>query len=422
MRFYVKLFVVLAALGAAAFFAWQKTKDWLKERNKPDFNTAEVVEGTIRITRNATGEVKPVLSLHVGSFVSGPIEELLVDFNDEVKEGQILAKIDPRIYKAAVASNTAALANRRAEVLRVKAQLQRAINDEKRSLALAAENKDFISQTDLDQYRFSRMGLEAQLTIAEASVEQAVANLENAQANLEYTEVKAPSDGIVTDRKISPGQTLAAQFQTPEMFIIAPDMKKKIHIFASIDEADIGLIREAKENDQPVVFKVEAYPDEMFTEGVIEQIRLSPVSNQNVVTYPVVVATPNPDMKLLPGMTAELTFQIEVKKDIIKVPSAALRYMPDNKEHVHEEDHDKLDLTYSLNHKEDEGNLENKPLDEKDESRRQGTKRHVWILDGEKLRAKEIHVGVSDYKYREVISGELKPGDKVATGLKPKEN
>ena len=95
--------------------------------------------------------------------------------------------------------------------------------------------------------------------------------------------------------------------------------------------------------------------------------------------------------------------------------------MPDNKEHVHEEDHDKLDLTYSLNQKEDEGNLENKPLDEKDESRRQGTKRHVWILDGEKLRAKEIHVGVSDYKYREVISGELKPGDKVATGLKPKE-
>ena len=156
--------------------------------------------------------------------------------------------------------------------------------------------------------------------------------------------------------------------------------------------------------------------------GVIEQIRLSPVSNQNVVTYPVVVATPNPDMKLLPGMTAELTFQIEVKTDIIKVPSAALRYMPDNKEHVHKEDHDKLDLTYSLNQKEDEGNLENKPLDEKDESRKLGTKRHVWVLDGEKLRAREIHVGVSDYKYRGVISGELKPGDKVVTGLKAKEN
>ncbi|HAD60459.1 MAG TPA: hypothetical protein DCG12_14540, partial [Planctomycetaceae bacterium] len=157
MRFYIKLLVVLAVIGAAGFFGWQKTRDWLKERNKPNFNTAEVVQGTIRITRNATGEVKPVLSLHVGSFVSGPIEELLVDFNDEVKEGQVLAKIDPRIYKAAVASNTAALANRRAEVERVKAQLQRAINDEKRSLALAAENKDFISQTDLDQYRFSRM-------------------------------------------------------------------------------------------------------------------------------------------------------------------------------------------------------------------------------------------------------------------------
>ncbi|MEQ9408477.1 MAG: efflux RND transporter periplasmic adaptor subunit [Fuerstiella sp.] len=421
MRFLIKLTVVLGLLGGVGFFAWQQGAAWLKERNKPQFRMAEVERGVIRITRNATGEVKPVLSVQVGSFVSGPIDELFVDFNDEVKKDQVLATIDPRLYKASVARDRAALANREAEVRRVQALLQRAINDEKRALALQAENRDYISQTEMDQYHFSRTGLEAQLTIAEASVEQAVANLENSLANLDYTEIRSPVDGVIIDCKISEGQTLAAQFQAPELFEIAPDMRKKMHIFASIDEADIGLIRQAQEIGESVIFKVDAYPGEFFREGVIEQVRLSSTTTQNVVTYPVVVATPNPEMKLLPGMTADLTFQVAEHNDVLKVPTAAIRYLPEDKSYVHEADHNKLDLSYALQNDDDaglKGTLEDKPVDE---AAQKAETRHVWILDGEKLRAVEIQVGVSDYKSREVVGGELKAGDKVVVGLKTKE-
>lgn len=422
MRFFIKLFLILGVLGGLSYAGWIKGSAWMKERNKPSFRTAEIEEGTIRITRNATGDVRPVLPYQVGSFVSGPIEQLYADFNDEVTEGQLLAKIDPRIYKAAVAGDRAALASRKAEVTRVEAQLQRAVNDEQRSMQLQKENRDFISQTEMDQFHFARTGLDAQLVLAQASVDQAKANLENSEANLGYTEIRSPVEGIVIDRKIEPGQTLAAQFQAPELFVIAPDMKEKMHIFASIDEADIGLIRRAQDLGNQVVFKVDAYPNELFEGGQIEQIRLSSTMTQNVVTYPVIVATPNPGMRLLPGMTAELTFLVEEKKDILKVPAAALRYLPENKEYVHSDDHDKLDLTYSLEDQgnEDSSNLEDKPLDEAAKDAKSMSRRHVWIQDGEKLRAVEVQVGVSDYLFREIVGGDLKAGDKVVVGLETK--
>lgn len=422
MRFFIKLLIVFAILGSLSYASWIKGSAWMKERNKPSFRTAEIEKGNIRITRNATGDVRPVLPFQVGSFVSGPIEELYADFNDEVTKGQLLAEIDPRIYKAAVAGDRAALASREAEVKRVEAQLQRAVNDEQRSLQLQKENKDFISRTEMDQFHFARIGLDAQLVLAKASVDQAKANLENSEANLGYTKIRSPVDGIVIDRKIEPGQTLAAQFQAPELFVIAPDMKEKMHIFASIDEADIGLIRKAQDLGNQVVFKVDAYPNELFEDGQIEQIRLSSTMTQNVVTYPVIVATPNPGMRLLPGMTAELTFLVEEKKDILKVPAAALRYLPENKEYVNSDDHDKLDLTYSLESQdeEDRTNLEDKPLDDAAKDAKSMSRRHVWIQDGEKLKAVEVQVGVSDYLFREIVGGDLKAGDKVVVGLKTK--
>lgn len=422
MRFLIKLLVVLGVLGGIGYVGWQYANAWMIERNKPVFRTAEIKKGTIRITRNATGEVRPVLPFQVGSFVSGPIEELYADFNDEVKKGDLLAEIDPRIYKAAVARDRAALASRDAEVKRVEALLQRAVNDEQRALNLKKENADFISQTELDQYHFARTGLDAQLVLAQASVDQAKATLENSVANLGYTEIRSPVDGIVIDRKIEPGQTLAAQFQAPELFVIAPDMKEKMHIFASIDEADIGLIRKAQELDNLVVFKVDAYPNELFEGGQIEQIRLSATMTQNVVTYPVVVATANPGMRLLPKMTAELTFLVEEKKDILKIPAAALRYLPESKEYVHQADHDKLDLSYSLEtqSKDTSSNLEDKPLDDAAKDALANATRHVWIQDGDKLRAVKVQVGVSDYMFREVVSGDLKAGDKVVVGLEAK--
>ena len=147
---------------------------------------------------------------------------------------------------------------------------------------------------------------------------------------------------MIIDRKVEPGQTLAAQFQTPELFVVGVGMREKMHVFADVDESEIGLIREAAANQQPVSFTVTAYPDDLF-EGLIEEVRFSSAETQNVVTYPVVVGSPNPDLKLLPGMTADLSFQICKKEDVVKVPKTALRFYPPDKKFVHPDDHDILD-------------------------------------------------------------------------------
>ncbi|MCC6494498.1 MAG: efflux RND transporter periplasmic adaptor subunit [Pirellulales bacterium] len=359
---------------------------------------------------NSTGEVKPVLSVSVGSFVSGPIIKLHVEFNDRVKKDQLLAEIDPRIYVAAVQRDKASLATRIADVERTKALLQQATNDENRSIALRKENPDFISQAEIDRFHFNRLSLKAQLDVADAAVEQAQATLENSEANVDYTKITSPVDGIVINRKIDPGQTLAAQFQTPELFIIAPDMDKKMYIFASVDEADIGFIREAQERRRPVHFTVAAYPDDLFT-GEVEQIRFSSTVTSNVVTYPVVVAAPNADLKLLPGMTADLSFEIEEKPNVLCVPNAALRFYPEPRQ-VRTEDRKLLDGTETPDEEDQE--LSAKQKAEAGEKR---NRRHVWVQEGEFLRAIEITTGLSDNRYTEIVKGDLEEGQKLVTGL-----
>jgi HlyD family secretion protein len=439
--------IVILIVGTLGWAAQHFGQRWLAERNKPRFKTAKLETGDLRLTVNASGEINPVLKVKIGSFVSGPILKLHVDYNAEVKAGDLLAEIDPRIYDAAVDREQASLQTRLAEVDRVKAELQRAKNDEQRANALKAENEDFISQTELDQYRFSRMGLEAQLKVAEAGVQQAQASLENSEANVEYTRITAPVDGVVVDRKIDPGQTLAAQFQTPELFVIAPGMKDKMHIQASVDEADIGLIKQAQAAGRPVYFSVDAYPDEVFRDGSIEQIRLSPIVNQQVVTYPVIVATPNPELKLLPGMTANLTFLVAELKDVLKIPNAALRYYPD-KVHVREADQKYLEMTLAATPDEDEDSATSSlepPVDEAAAAAVAATKRIVWVQETTadvkaaggtphpaaandptgapqptgRLKAVEIMVGDSDYRFTRVLGGDLKSGDEIVVGLKP---
>lgn len=383
MKKLIRVVVVLAILGGLGYLGVKQASAWLAERNKPKFRTGKLEVGDLRLTVNASGEVNPVISVKIGSFVSGPISSLHVDYNDEVSQGQLLAEIDTRIYDAAVDRDLAALATREAEVNRVQAELQRAINDEKRSIALKEENPDFISQTEMDQYRFARLALEAQLKVAEAGVQQAKANLQNSQANVGYTKIVSPVDGIVIERKIESGATLAAQFQTPELFVVAPDLRKKVHIFAAVDEADIGVIKTAKESGQPVYFTVDAYPTEIFSKGYIEQIRLSPKVNQNVVTYPVIVATENPDLKLLPGMTAMLTFQISELKNVLKIPNAALRYYPE-KDLVRKQDQPLLDI--SVNEEEETGRAtssQEPPVDDAARAAMAATRRIVWVQETE---------------------------------------
>jgi len=412
-----KLLLILVVLIGGGVAAYGPAAAYLKERNKPKFRTSKVEQGNITFVVNATGNVQPVLSVQIGSFVSGPIDELLVDFNDEVKKGQLLAKIDPRIYEASVARDRAALATRQADLTRTKARLQNAVNDEQRALGLQQDNEDYISQTEMDQYRFSRMALEAEIEVAKAGIQQAEANLSNSLANLDYTAIRSTVDGIVIDRKIDPGQTLAAQFQAPELFVIAPDMRKEMHIFASVDEADIGMIREAQEAGQKVSFTVYAHPGELF-EGKIYQIRLSSVTTQNVVTYPVVVSSPNEELKLLPGMTAEISFTIRDEDNVTKIPNEALRYYP-QREHVREEDRKILDGT-AEKIQEGENNGDSQPADVKAKAEIERHRKHVWVKDGDLLKAIEVTTGISDYQFTELVSGELKVGDELVVGLEIK--
>jgi HlyD family secretion protein len=267
----------------------------------------------------------------------------------------------------------------------------------------------------MDQFRFNRMSLEAQLEVAKANVQVAEGSLANSKANVEYTYIRAPVDGIIIDKKVDEGQTLAAQFQMPELFIIAPDMEKKMLVYANVDEADIGHIRKAEQTQQPVSFKVDAYRDEVFS-GVVSQIRLNPTTTQNVVTYTVVVDAPNPDMKLLPGMTANLEFQIERHEDVLRVPNAALRYFP-LPEHVRPEDRKLVEGLVEARDEQQRRREAGLPGELEESS---GTKRHVWVKQGALLEAVEVTVGISDSKYSELVAGDLPAGTNLATGLQPR--
>jgi HlyD family secretion protein len=354
----------------------------------------------------------------------------LAYYNQEVKKGDLLAEIDPRIYEAAVNRDTATLRTREAEVERVTALLRQAENEEKRAMKLREMEKQYVSETGVDQIKFisdteldqiksNYLALEAQLKAAKAAVEQAKANLENSEANLGYTKITSPVDGIVIDRKIDEGQTLAAQFQTPELFVVAPNMREKMHIFASVDEAEIGLIQEAKRLGRKVHFTVDAYPDDLF-EAKIHQVRMNATTLQNVVTYPVVVEASNPELKLLPGMTAELSFEIDEHKDALRIPNAALRFYP-KLEQVRPEDRKLLEGTYEETDSDDEASSteDRRSATERATANRKRNRRHVWIVEGDYLKGVEVVMGLSDNKWTELASGQLQEGQKLVTDIAP---
>jgi HlyD family secretion protein len=420
MKTLLRLLVLLGVLTAVGAVAYRPAANYWAKRNRPIWRTAKVEQGNIIAVVNSTGTVKPKIEVTVGSFVSGPVQELYCEFNQEVKKGDLLAKIDPQICKAAVAHDRATLAIQESDVFRVQAQLLQAIEDEKRAIALRNRGTSYISQADFDKFKFSRMTSEAQLKVAQATVDQARASLDTSLANLNYTEIRSPVDGIVINRKIDPGQTVAAQFQTPELFIVAPDIRKEIHVHASVDEADIGLIKDAQKKKYPVTFTVDAYPDKLF-KGSILEIRLSSTTAQNVVTYPVVVTTSNPDLELLPGMTASLSFQIDERADVVKVPNAALRFYPAANQ-VRPEDAAILEGKEETKTDED-GNagvsLQSLSIAERARLRKERSRHHVWVTDGDLLRAIEVKTGLTDGQYTEVASGAVKSADVLVIGFQP---
>jgi HlyD family secretion protein len=270
------------------------------------YETAPVTRGEIVQHVTASGTLSAVVSVDVGSQVSGKIVALAVDFNSPVKKGQLIAEIDPTVYEATLRQAEGQLASAQASVTLKKQNLER----KKTLLPLKAA-----SQLDLDQ-------AVAELAQAEAAIVMDQASLESAQANLGYCKITAPVDGIVISRKVDVGQTLAAAMTTPILFTIAQDITK-MNISATVSEADIGQVKDG----QPVDFTVDAFPDDVF-HGTVTQVRKSPTTTQNVVTYETIITVDNREQKLFPGMTADVSILVADHKDVLKISNTALRYTP----------------------------------------------------------------------------------------------
>jgi len=286
------------------------------------FRTDAATRGPITELVSATGDVSAIVTVNVGSQVSGTISKLYVDFNSLVKKGQPLADLDPRLFRAALEKAQAGLANANANVEKAQALLNDSIRVEKRSKELLEQK--LVSQQDLDSAVATREQNAANLSSAKAMVLQARADRDQAATNLEFAKITSPIDGIVVSRAVDVGQTVAASFQTPTLFTIANDLTK-MQVLAHIDEADVGKVHEGAE----ARFTVDAYPGDEFS-GVIREVRQAPNTIQNVVTYDAVINAENPERKLRQGMTAAVKVLTSHRDSVLRVSNAALRWKPEN--------------------------------------------------------------------------------------------
>lgn len=362
-----RLILLAVALLLAGLLAWQTLG---KKEEGPSYVSAEVQRGDLNEAITANGVLNPISVINVGTQVSGTVQELKADFNDRVTQGQVLLRLDPALFASQLAASEAQLAN-----VRAQAELQAA------NVRRAAElvKKDYISRQEYETVLASSRG-------ADAQVRQAAARVAQDRANLDFSVIRAPVSGIVISREVDLGQTVAAAFSTPVLFRIARDLSR-MQIEASVAEADIARIRPG----QQVLFTVDAYGQRRF-EGRVSQIRLNPVTQQNVVTYTVVVEAPNPDGALLPGMTADARFQVATRRNVLLLPNGALGFRPEG-------------------YKPQRGMAEDEAV--------------VFVLEGTAEKpvpaARRIRLGANDTSYTEVSGGALKAGERVITMLVKKE-
>ncbi|MCD9028895.1 efflux RND transporter periplasmic adaptor subunit [Luteimonas sp. BDR2-5] len=308
--------VVLAAAGAGLWFWIQRDKAGAEDA----YRTTPVERGDIRVAISATGTLSATSTVTVGSQISGQITEVLVDFNDKVVKDQIIARIDPSTYQAQIEQGDAQIAAARASLAQARATLQNAELDYRRKADLGAQK--LVAQSDVDLAKATLDQARAQIASTEAQIRQQTAATQTTQVNLDRTVIRSPVDGVVLLRSIELGQTVAASMTAPELFQIAEDLSK-MKIELSVDESDIGQV----EAGQAVSFTADAFPDRQFR-GVVEQVRLSATTTNNVVTYPVVVSVDNSDGTLLPGLTVNAEIEVSNRSNVLKVSSAATRYKP----------------------------------------------------------------------------------------------
>ena len=346
--------------------------------NMITYHTQKLSKCTITEVVEASGTINPVNIVSVGSTVSGLMKEIYVDFNSEVKKGQLLAQIDPANFQASVDQNRAQINNAQANLARLNAELSMAEKTYTRYKNLYAKN--FIARSELDQAESDYLAKKASIGAQKASIAQAQANYKTAVTNLGYTKIIAPVDGTIISRDINVGQPVAASFQAPELFKIAQDLTK-MQIEVNVSEADIGRVKEGQDAE----FNLDGYPDTTF-KGIVTQVRLDSTTTSNVVTYTVIVSVDNEDLTLKPGMTANVSIITKESTDVMCAPNVALKFTPQTNGQKYKN-------------------------------------RGIWILKNGKPKRVDIETGASDETNVEVVSKELKLGDNViisSTGGKSK--
>jgi HlyD family secretion protein len=313
-----RILVVIAVVGAiAAGLWWWKSR---KDGDGPAYRTAAVEQGDIRVSISATGTLSALSTVDVGSEVSGRLTDVVVDFNDRVAKGQIIARIDPSTFEAQIEQGDASIASARAALETARAVSRNTELEFSRRQQLAEQK--LVARSDLDQARAARDQARAQVAQAEAQIRQQQASTQNARLNLGRTVIRSPVDGVVLNRAVEPGQTVAASLQAPVLFKIAEDLAQ-MEIVLAVDESDIGQVKVG----QVVSFTVDAFPDRQF-KGEVRQVRIAATNTNNVITYPVVIAVDNGDQALLPGMTTNAEIEVSRRDGILKVSNAALRFKP----------------------------------------------------------------------------------------------
>ncbi len=361
------IFLVVVVAGAIYYF---------KRTPAPVYRTAKVEKGAIVSSVTATGTLNAVVTVQVGTQVSGTIQKLFVDYNSVVKKGQTIAQIDPAIFNAQVQQYRGNYMNAQANLVKAKADVVDAKRTLERNRQLFGDG--VVSQSDFDSAETKYQEARSTVKASEGSVAQTLGSYRQAQTNLRYSTIVSPVNGIVVSRNVDVGQTVAASFQTPTLFTIAQDLTK-MQIDTSVDEADIGKVKVG----QPARFTVDAYPETQFS-GVVAQVRNAPIITQNVVTYDVVITVANKDLMLKPGMTANVNIEVLRKDNVLKIPSSALRFRP-------EETSVKTG-----------------------KSRAAG--RQVFVLKEGKPMRVPVKTGAIDDSYVELVDGNLHQGDDIIVG------
>jgi HlyD family secretion protein len=373
------------------------------ERKAPiRYRTAGVDRGAVVSIVSATGTINPVVSVQVGTQVSGMIKSLHADFNSRVKAGDTVAVIDPEPFKARRDQASSNLEMAKSNVARAKTDRAQRKRELDRVQSLVAQQ--FVSQNDVDVALTNHQSADAQVRVAEAQVKQAEAALNSAELELKYTVIRSPVDGIVVARNVEVGQTVASSFATPNLFLIALDLTK-MQVDTNVSESDIGGMAEGKD----ATFTVDAYPGVRFA-GTIRQVRLAPINVQNVVTYNVVVAVDNRDLRLKPGMTANVSIVVAQKDQVLKVPNAALRFSPPQGDRPEGQSGESKPVKAEVR------TGGGRPGTASAESG--GLTRKIWKLGASgDLEPMTIQTGISDGVSTEVMSGPVGEGDMVVVGL-----